>query len=291
MQLSHGGDDEQWAPLAANFRGGGKQYRTLIAGSEGAPDNYRLVLVRQTGKLHNPRHKHNFDQLRLCIDGRINYGRDRWIEPGEIAYFPEGTSYGPEICDCDRLGVTIQFGGASGAGFMSERQTQLGVEALQQVGKFADGVFSRSGETPPGERRNQDAYEAIWERVNGRRLAYPSPRYDEPVLMRPGNFEFLPEPGQSGLATKLLGVFGGRRLEIALLRLTARMTAMLAPRPGIRLGFVLAGAGRVEDAALRRFTAFELEADRGATLAAQEELHLLLVGLPIFAAGKIGIAA
>jgi hypothetical protein len=284
MQLSHG-DGGDWAPLAANFRAGGKQYQTLLAGAEGAPDNYRLVLVRQTGALDTPRHKHNFDQLRLCLEGRINYGRNRWIEPGEIAYFPEGTPYGPEICDCDRLGITIQFGGASGAGFMSERQTDAGVRQLQQHGRFENGVFWRAG-TRPGERRNQDSYEAIWEAVNGRRLTYPEPRYDAPVLMRPQHFAWRDEPSQPGVATKLLGIFCERRLELSMLRLAAGAQASMPPRAGTRLGFVLRGEGSAAERALRPLTAFSLDADQSLVFTAASELEMLLVGLPIFAAAS-----
>lgn len=287
LQLSYG-DGGDWAPLAENFRASGKQYQTLLEGSEGAPDNYRLVLVRQTGKLHTPRHKHNFDQLRLCLSGRTNYGRGRWIEPGEIAYFPEGTSYGPEICDCDRLGITIQFGGASGAGFMSERQTQEGVQSLQQHGRFEAGIYRREDAAKPGERRNQDSYEAIWEVVNGRKLIYPAPRYDEPVLMRPQNFVWQDAPGQPGLATRPLGSFSERRLETAMLRLAAGATAGLPPRAGTRLCFVLRGTGSAETQALRPLTAFAVERDRGLALEAAAEMELLLVGLPIFPAPGSG---
>ena len=283
LQLSYG-DGAGWAPLAANFRASGKQYQTLLEGSEGAPDNYRLVIVRQTGKLHTPRHKHNFDQLRLCIEGRINYGRGRWIEPGEIAYFPEGTPYGPEICDCDRLGITIQFGGAGGAGFMSERQTQQGVQILQQRGSFENGVYRRADATAPGERRNQDSYEAIWEEVNGRRLVYPPPRYDEPVLMQPQNFVWQTEPGRRGLTTRVLGSFSERRLEIAMLRLAAGAKANLPARAGTQLGFVLRGTGFAEAQAVRPLAAFAVERDRGWTLEAAAEMELLLVGLPMFGA-------
>jgi len=48
LQLAHG-DGGDWAPLADDFRAGGKLYQTLLTGPEGTPDNYRLVVVRQTG--------------------------------------------------------------------------------------------------------------------------------------------------------------------------------------------------------------------------------------------------
>lgn len=172
---------------------------------------------------------------------------------------------------------------------MSERQTQQGVQTLQQHGRFEDGVFRRADATKPGERRNQDSYEAIWEAVNGRRLAYPEPRYDEPVLMRPQNFAWQAEPGEPGLAAKLLGIFSERRLELSMLRLAAGGKASLPPRGGTRLGFVLRGDGSAEERALRPLTAFALKPGCSPTLTAASALELLLVGLPIFAPVAFGV--
>jgi quercetin dioxygenase-like cupin family protein len=115
MQIGHA-DAYEGAVTTPEFRGGGKLFRTLLAGEEGDPGNFRLVYVRVNSKISTPRHRHNFDQLRLALEGAINYGPDQWIEPGELAYFPEGTPYGPEEADNERLGVTIQFGGDSGEG-------------------------------------------------------------------------------------------------------------------------------------------------------------------------------
>ena len=98
MQIRHADQGEE---TSAAIRGGDREFKTLLVGDENSPDNFRLVLARQSGKVVAPRHKHNFDQIRMCLSGDgQNYGPDRWIRPGEIVYFPEGVPYGPEDSDC-----------------------------------------------------------------------------------------------------------------------------------------------------------------------------------------------
>lgn len=280
MQIMQASELE-WSPLSAH-RLNGKEVKHLLRGAEGSPDNYRLVLIRESGEIaRTPRHKHNFDQLRMTLTGRTNYGPKRWIEPGELAYFPEGTMYGPEESEGARLGFTFQFGGASGHGFMSERQAAGGLEKLAAFGTFEKGVYYRTDATG-GERATQDSYEAIWECVNAKPLTYPKPRYDDPILMRPANFAWADQPGQSGVASKLLGVFTERQIEIGMLRIDRGSSAMLGPRPGIQIACVLNGTGSVDGAPLQPLTAFEVATGTAAQLTAGADLELLLVGLPIF---------
>ena len=279
MQLSHAAQ-LPWNPIAVQ-RQTGKEAKTLLQGSEGSPDNYLLVLVREGMVATTPRHKHNFDQLRMTISGRTNYGPKRWIEPGEVAYFPEGVHYGPEECEGNRVGFTLQFGGASGSGFMSRRQVNEGREALKQLGTFKDGVFYR--ENPgPNERQTQDGYEAIWEYINKRSVEYPKPRYDEPVLMRPANFAWNDDPVQRGVSAKLLGVFTERRVEISMFRVTNGASGILGPRGGISLACVLQGTGIVDGEPIAALSSFEVASTMVAEVRATEDLELLVVGLPLF---------
>lgn len=290
MQIRHADQGEQ---TSAAIRGGDREFKTLLVGDENSPDNFRLVLARQNGKVVAPRHKHNFDQIRMCLSGEgQNYGRDRWIRPGEIVYFPEGIPYGPEDSDCQRFGVTLQFGGASGAGFLSSRRSKQGMEELKAFGTFEKGVFYRSGDLNPGEKRNQDSYEAVWEHCNRRKLEYPNPRYDEPILMRPQNFEWQ-ETGQLGLAIKPLGSFTERHVEVSLLKLAAGVRARIASRPGRQVGFLTGGAGRLDGNELRQYSAFLLDPGENGEIESQGGMEILLIGLPIFASqsGAIGHAA
>lgn len=77
--------------------------------------------------------------------------------------------------------LALQFADPSGLGFTSSRRIAEGMEQLKAYGSFERGVFGRSGELPPGTRRNQDAFEALWEHIDGRRLEYSTPRYPAPV--------------------------------------------------------------------------------------------------------------
>jgi quercetin dioxygenase-like cupin family protein len=288
MQIGHA-DAYEGAVTTPEFRGGGKLFRTLLAGEEGDPGNFRLVYVRVNSKISTPRHRHNFDQLRLALEGAINYGPGQWIEPGELAYFPEGTPYGPEEADNERLGVTIQFGGDSGEGFISEQQMNEGMAALQTRGVFENGIYRRTDNPPEGVRRNQDAFEAIWEEVNGRRITYPEKRWEAPVMMRPQDVAWTQE--KPGVARKTIGTFGKRGTEFALLRLEAGAKLDLASRGGARIGFVLSGQGNIDAEELRPHSAFGLKAGEGAGLQARTPLQLMLADMPAFSAASAAAAA
>lgn len=279
MQLTRA-TELPWNPIAVQ-RQTGKEAKLLLSGRDGSADNYVVVLVREGMVATTPRHKHNFDQLRMTISGRTNYGPKRWIEPGEIAYFPEGVPYGPEECEGNRVGFTFQFGGASGSGFMSRRQVKDGREALEQSGRFERGVYYRTSPAA-GERATQDGYEAIWEYINKCPVVYPQPRYDEPVLMRPSHFAWLDDPVQRGVSSKLLGAFTERRLEISMLRIRAGASAMIGPRPGVILCCVLRGAGTADQQNIEEHSAFEVTTSKVAEVCASEETELVVVGLPIF---------
>jgi hypothetical protein len=219
----------------------------------------------------------------MCLSGGAqNYGRDRWINPGEIVYFPEGTPYGPEESETNRLGITVQFGGASGYGFLSARDIREGTEALKKLGTIDDGVFCRSGPLAPGQSRKRDSFEAVWELINQRRIEYPKARYDDPVHMKPQSFAWQPDTQHHGLARKLLGCFSERSIEISMLSLAPQATARLAVRPGTQIGFVISGSGALDRAEIRTHSAFSLEADECGELVTDGGLELLLLGLPIF---------
>ena len=70
----------------ADFRGNLKDGQVLLTGEDDAPDNFRLNFSRQLGPFYSPRHKHNFDQIRIVLGGGpMGYGPKQWIQPGELA--------------------------------------------------------------------------------------------------------------------------------------------------------------------------------------------------------------
>ena len=180
-------DELSWESLG-DHREYHLKIKTLLRGREGATDNFRLTLSEGTGGTQSgPRHRHNFDQIRMPFNGRTSIAPRRWIEPGEIGYFPEGLHYGPQVDEMDvgRRQITLQFGGASGQGYLSSTQMKNATTALGEFGSFENGLFHWRDGDPIRGRKVQDAFEAMWEHVNQRRIEYPMPRYRDQIVMRP----------------------------------------------------------------------------------------------------------
>lgn len=274
----------QWTRVSGH-RDGDIRFKRLFLGAEGAAENYEFTLVATRGKYTTPRHRHNFEQIRFCLEGAINFGPGKDVKAGQIGYFPEGTPYGPQDID-DQLAMVVQFGGASGQGFMSYRQLEDGFARLKARGEFENGVFKRTD----GEgRKNQDGYEAIWEMVNGRKLDYPKPRYEEPVLMDPEAFAWRADPAQAGIARKLLGVFSERGVRLEMLRL-GEAAFDLASGENELLAYVVAGNVQAGGRGWGAGTAMRLKPHARSTLAGAGHADMLLMTLPPVA-GAAEIAA
>ena len=140
--------------------------RTL---SEVAPDDLRLHLSRgihREGKapFQAPRHHHAFQQIRWCDSGRKNFAPGQYLEAGDVAYFPKGAYYGPEIKDGAYTGWATQFGfgdqhqlGPDWEPFRRQARTNLDNRGVIENGRY----------TPidplTGQRGNQiDGVEAIY---------------------------------------------------------------------------------------------------------------------------------
>jgi len=202
-------------------RGGTFHGRIMLEGEPHALDNFQLSFGQMGGDFNSPRHRHNFEQIRYQLEGVLDYGRDGKLVAGMVGYFPEAVHYGPQSQDPNVACKTIvlQFGGASGSGYLSQGEVQAGMRELAALGEFKDGVFRRRAEVEG--KRNLDAYQAIWEHVNGRPMVYPKPRYPQPIFIDPASYQWVPVAGAPGVAEKLLGVFTERRSEAGLLRLAA----------------------------------------------------------------------
>jgi hypothetical protein len=263
---------------AVRHRGGGLQARILLEGASGTPGNFQLSLGETGPDFVSPRHRHNFEQYRMVLEGEYDFGADGLMRAGTVGYFPEGVHYGPQKSGNATLAAVLQFGGVSGGGYLSGADVAAGMEALEAHGEFRDGVFRRR-EGVPG-RRNQDAFEAIWEFVNARRLVYPKSSYERPTMMNPAHYEWTPMQGAPGAAEKRLGRFEANRTGVRLLELAAGAELGIGGR-GVFL--VLSGTGRLADEPLRSLTAFYLSSDETAEVASEQRSRLLHFELPTFA--------
>ncbi len=262
----------------SGHRTGDIRFQRLLQGDPDRQDNYEFSLVRNGAPYYTPRHRHNFDQVRMILEGEFSWASRRTMATGTVGYFPEGTHYGPQnVADC--LTLILQCGAPSGHGFLSYDQLHQGHVELAKLGRFEDGIFRRDGASNlgPGTRRNQDGYEAIWEHMRGRRLAYPKARYGEPVIMHPDAFDW--RPGDTpGHHQKPLGGFAGN-VRVALHRLDAGARATIAAERATHLLFFLAGAGLCGGRRYGRWSAAEIDIAERVTIAAEEPSELLAIGM------------
>ena len=273
MQIVHA-DQVEWK-RGLQHRGGTFHYRHLLEGTPGTVGNFHLGIGQQDGDFASPRHRHNFDQFRFQLEGTMNFDRDGKMAAGTLGYFPEGAAYGPQSSEGRSVTAVLQFGGASGSGYLSPQEVAAGTEELKQFGSFEGGIFRRNDDAEG--RRNTDAYQAIWEHVHGRRMDYPKPRYRDPIMVDPQNYDWLAVDGMPGVRQKPLGTFTERACAAALLTMARGATYRGAPR-GVYL--VLSGSGVVGATPYRALTAFHLDEGEAADVVAREETELLRLTLP-----------
>lgn len=269
----------------AHVRSGVFRSRRLLAGEPGTPGNFSLQLSHTPDTYFSPRHRHNFDQVRCQLEGEFDFASDGVMKPGTVAYFPEGTFYGPQSSGSSSLTLVLQFGGASGNGYLSAEQYEQAAAELAKMGSFERGVFTQR--RPDGSRSNQDAYEAVWEQVNGRPLVYPPERYLHPVFMAPDHFGWLPVEGQAGACCKSLGEFSERGTRLAFYRLEPEASLRLAAHS---IYFAIEGTGRVGEREFGEQATIHTLAAENAVLAgggpvcvsSRKGLQIFHIGLPRF---------
>ncbi len=276
MQISHV-DELSYDRNPLPHRVGQIAFKYLLDGEPMSPDNFSLVLSRESASFFSPRHRHPWDQMRYCIEGSVPIAPRLSIDAGEVGYFPEGVHYGPQEGDSDRLVLVLQFGGASGQGYLGRSQVKAGHGALEAEGIFEGGVFRRRAAAEG--RRNQDGYEAIWQKVMGRPVAYPAPRFKGPVVMQPENFAWSAPDGHPGIRRKLLGAFSERGVALHQLAIDPGASYEFAASPDRRLVFVSEGAGQ----GYRRHTAIRLDPGETFTFSAETGTGLLVITLPLIA--------
>ena len=279
MQIVHAGRMD-WGENLAAHRQGGLAHKVLFEGAEGSPDNYAWAMADEKSDYFSPRHRHAWDQVRLCITGSIPIARDLRVDAGEIGYFPEGVPYGPQEGGPDRLTLVLQVGGVSGLGYLSARQLREARAELAEVGVFEGGVFKRT----QGEgKANLDAYEAIWRHVTGRPIDYPKPRFKAPIIVRPDGFAWRPEAEWPGVSTKRLAVFPERGLELCLLAIEPGATWWFGPRRERLLVFVRSGDGRLQGEHYETWSAARIEPGEAVEIAGGAPTEVLVIALALFA--------
>ncbi len=278
MDVVHAAEMPWGESLVAQRGGGDVAHKRLFEGAEGSPDHYMLVMSKEPKSFFSPRHRHPWDQIRYCLEGAIPIAKGVFVEGGEIAYFPEGARYGPQEGGEDRIVVLLQFGGASGQGFIGPDRVKQARLDLLKDGRFEGGVYIR--DTTHG-RKNRDAYEAIWLHVMGGELSYAPPVYKTPVIMRPAALPWLPTP-EAGVSAKSIGVFPHRGLSMSAWGIEPGARHRIPDGRALRFLFITDGSGTTGAAELRRWSTVRLHEGQGAELLATSRLELLEISvLPV----------
>lgn len=270
----------KWLANQLRHRKGNILIKEMLEGEDGSPENYKFFLSRESADFYSPRHRHPWDQIRFCLEGSVPIGPRKTIDAGEIGYFPEGVPYGPQDGD-DRFVAILQFGGASGQGILSSDQVNRGFDALSGEGTFEGGVFRRK--SGPG-KRNQDGYAAVWEKITGKAMINPPPRYKEPVVMNPAHFAWRPVAGAPGVRQRDLGSFSERATRIDFFALAPGARRSLPATPHLRLLYVVKGAGDCGKHPYRRHTSIELAPGEKVRFTPRTATELLAITIPSVAA-------
>jgi len=157
-----------------------------------------------------PRHHHAFQQIRWAETGSVNYGPGQDIAPGDIAFFPRGAWYGPQLRDSG-ISLTIQFGfngeKQHGSKFWSRYQKQA-MEQLQARGTFERGLYIDI-DPDTNELRERDAVDVLYVEQyalhTNRPFVIPAEGYQSAIMMHPKAFDFYKVA--SGVEAKQLGRF------------------------------------------------------------------------------------
>ncbi len=280
--------DEDWVsdhPLGSIL------FKHLLKGEPGSPENFMLILGRQDGDFLMPRHRHNFDQIRLPLLGDMNLGRGVVLREGEIGYFAEGLAYGPQDDPLgsarpgERIQLVLQFGGASAYGFMGIEQRRQARDELAKVGHFEGPYYLRA------DGKKEWGLNTIWEHAFGSKLKYPRSRYKDVVIADPAHFHWHPVRGAHGVVRKFMGAFSERAVSIEMIKIAPGAMWSSTDPTARRLLVVLSGAGTAADQPLSYLTALQADAGEPLEIRASTGMELFVVGLPRVEIPAAGIDA
>lgn len=237
MRVSKAGDTD--VERVGSMREGKLEQKHLLFGEDGSPNNFDLNMGNTGGGgWRTPRHRHNFDQIRYVIQGRLPYTETDVLEEGWVGYFPESVHYGPQERAEGLRTMVLQCGGASGAGYLSVAQREATNAELAKTGEFAKGMYHYTDAS--GAAQVVDGSYAIFEHAMGGKLEFATPRYEDVIAMNPQACEWLPT-GEDGVTQKSLGTFTERDLRIGFLHLDAGATYQAGQHSSIEILFQTTG--------------------------------------------------
>jgi len=260
--------------------------RTPPVDGEETFDGLEVVASRCLADKTTPRHRHNFDQIRIGLGGLWDEGisKQHKLVQRTIMYVPAGTWYGPHSSHCPVDGeqtflAVFQFDGECMGGYIDFARVDAASQDLRKSGTFKGGFFYPN---EPGEKRAQDAFEAAWEHATRKKIVYPPSFVDAPIYM---HVDALPwaESELPGVGQKLLGAWGNHGLRLGMSLLAAGATHKCGSAAQSHVTFVLSGDALLEGKPLGRYSAVLLEAGETATFSGTGDgTEFIEIALPNF---------
>ena len=251
--------------------------RELLKGTPGEPGNFEMV-VSKSGmdgvERFYPRHRHDFDQLRMALSGTVHWTPGNPTPPGCLTYFPAGCYYGPYGRQ-EEEHLHIQFEGPDSEPFIDYDSLRAARDALAKKGSFEGGAYVRVDER--GKVHKQDGHEANAEYASGKKVKYPKPRFSAPITIDPRSFDWLEvEPG---VRVKNLATLTERETRVSMIRLDVASYRLSVPEQRSVL-FVTEGSGTAGGQAIEQRDGILLEAGEGGLFETSTSLELLLLAFP-----------
>lgn len=250
------------ADKVGTMREGVLAQKHLLFGKDGSPTNYDINMGRAgAGGWRTPRHRHSFDQIRYVIKGQLPYGENVFLPEGWIAYFPESVEYGPQDRAEGLETMVLQFGGASGQGYLSVAGREAANAALNRKGSFHKGMYTYRD--ADGAEHTVDGSVACFEEATGRKLEFAPPRYADVIAMNPEAFAWTED--EAGVFTKTLGTFTERNARVGFVKLEPEASYKGGMKDSIEILFQTRGRVVVDNVAYGRQSAFEFMPGEGPT--------------------------
>jgi hypothetical protein len=248
--------------------------RKLLREGEALPGMglYALLVKLHDGaeKFTAPRHRHNFSQIRIGLRGQMNFGPGLECGPGEVGFFPGGAYYGPEEINGAEY-LLLQWGRE----WVTRAQDKQAMAELSEHGRFEHGLYYYAED---GAEKSIDGKRAVWEHVYGRPEVIREPRYRSPIMIAPGNFDWVKE---GGLSRKPLGHFTEDNVTIEMIRWDGSGDAAYRSAPDrTSLAFVLGGSVTIEGTSHGGQTAIWSDYGESHQLTASPGAEAIVIGLP-----------
>lgn len=288
MQAADPSQGADFFAVAGDLRASGARKSTiLLEGMPRTPGNYRLNYSSggNAEEWKTPRHRHNFEQIRLPLNTDLTIGHRKVVPAGWISYFPESVYYGPQVRPPNLQLILIQFGGPSGFGLDTAVELRSGMDALTAAGgAFKGGMYSWVDDA--GSRHTKDASEAVYEQNRGEPIVYPEPRLADIVTLNPAAYPWGNMPGVRGVRRRAIAEFTERSVRLGMLSLETGAFVGFGSEPAPEIAVVLSGAIDYDGKTYGQYSAFGTTAEQDTErLTASEPAELLYVKLPTFAPG------